>query len=161
MPNRQKLDPPVHGKTYSLFSTDESREGYFIEIKRLADLFLQRCSDARKLLSLIQKAGKKRYLVGLKISRDERQLLDFVRETLRQSMSVYTQKVAEHLRTLPLSRRTDPTLTTTEEQYHLYMLEIELVNRLYRQEFKQAEFKFALLAHCLPRLPAGLRLGPG
>jgi hypothetical protein len=140
---------PVQGKTYSLFAAEESSEGYFTEIKRFTDLFLQRCPDAKKLLELIRKAGKRSYLVKLKISRDERQLLDFVRETLGQSMSVYTQKVAEHLRTLPLSRRTDPTLTTTEDQYHLYMLEIELVNRLYRQQFKQAQFKFALLAHCL------------
>ena len=29
------------------------------------------------------------------------------------------------------------------------MLEIELVNRIYREEFKRAEYKFALLAHCL------------
>ena len=64
-------------------------------------------------------------------------------------MSIYTRKVADHLRSLPLTKRTDTTLTTTEEQYHLYMLEIELVNRIYRAEFKRAEYKFALLAHCL------------
>ncbi len=75
--------------------------------------------------------------------------MKYIRETLRQSLSGYTREVSGHLQSLPLARRTDTTLTTTEEQYHLYMLEIELVNRIYRGRFKAAEFKFALLAHCL------------
>jgi hypothetical protein len=50
----------------------------------------------------------------------------------------------------------DSTLTTSEEKYHLYMLEIELVNRIYKEDFKRAEYKFALLAHCLRDFrPAG------
>ena len=145
----QKLDPSVQGKTYSLFSSEGGSERYFAEIKRLTDIFLQRCPDAKRLLGLIRKVGKRPYLLGLKTSRADRQLLDFVRETLPQSLSSYTTKVSQHLQTLPLARRTDPTLTTTEEQYHLYMLEIELVNRIYREEFQRAEYKFALLAHCL------------
>ena len=155
------LYKPVQGKTYSLFADDGGSEDYFIEIKRLADLFLERCPDAKKLLKLIRNLGKRSFWGGLKISRPERQLLDFVRETLAQSMSVYTQKVSEHLQTLPLSRRTDPTLITSEEQYHLYMLEIELVNRLYRAEFKRAQFKFALMAHCLRDFRPACRSVPG
>jgi hypothetical protein len=139
---------PVQGKTYSLFAAADSSERYFTEIRRLTDVFLELYPDAQRLLDLIRKAGKRSYLAK-RISRSDRQLLDFVRERLWQSLSLHTQKVSEHLRTLPLSRRADPTLTTSETQYHLYMLEIELVNRLYRREFKQAEFKFALLAHCL------------
>ncbi|MFA5183253.1 MAG: DUF116 domain-containing protein [Syntrophales bacterium] len=53
------------------------------------------------------------------------------------------------MKSLPLAKRADSTLSTTEEKYHLYMLEIELVNRIYREEFKRAEYKFALIAHCL------------
>ena len=147
--NHQELYPPVQGKTYSLFAADGGSERYFAEIKRLTDIFLQRCPDAKKFLGLIRKVGKRPYLLGLKTSRADRQLLDYVRQTLKQSLSIYTEKVSEHLQTLPLARRTDPTLTTTEEQYHLYMLEIELVNRIYRDQFKRAEYKFALLAHCL------------
>ena len=65
------------------------------------------------------------------------------------------------MRSLPLARRMDTTLTTTEEQYHLYMLEIELVNRIYRERFKAAEFKFALLAHCLRDFRPGCQAVPG
>ena len=71
------------------------------------------------------------------------------RETLAQSLSVYTRNVSSHLKTLPVAKRFDSTLTTTEEKYHLYMLEIELVNRIYREEFKRSDYKFALIAHCL------------
>ena len=149
MSNHPTLYTPVQGKTYSLFAEGDDSEGYFAEIKRLADAFLQRCPDAKRLLGLIQKAGKRPYLSGFTITKNDRQTLQFIKETLRKSLSIYTRNVSDHLRSLPLTKRTDPTLTTTEEQYHLYMLEIELVNRIYREEFKRAEYKFALLAHCL------------
>jgi hypothetical protein len=147
--NHAKLYPPVQGKTYSLFAEGGGSERYFAEIKGLADLFLQRSPDEKRLLALIQKAGKKPGLLGLKTTGADGKTLQFVRETLRQSMSIYTRKVADHLKTLPLAKRMDSTLATPEEKYHLFMLEIELVNRIYREEFKRAEYKFALIAHCL------------
>jgi hypothetical protein len=147
--NHPTLYTPVRGKTYSLFADGDDSEGYFAEIKRLAEAFLQRCPNANRLLSLIQKSGKRRYFSGLITNKTDRQTLRFIKETLRKSLSIYTRNVVDHLRSLPLTKRTDPTLTTTEDQYHLYMLEIELVNRIYRAEFKRAEYKFALLAHCL------------
>jgi hypothetical protein len=140
---------PVQGKTYSLFAEGSASEPYFAEIKRLADLFLQRCPDRPRLLRLIQKAGKKSFSFRLQTSAADRETIQFVRETLQQSLSIYTREVAQHLQTLPLAKRMDETLTTTEEQYHLYMLEIELVNRIYKEEFKRAAYKFALIAHCL------------
>jgi hypothetical protein len=147
--NHPTLYTPVQGKTYSLFAEGDDSEGYFNEIKSLADVFLQRCPDAKRLLGLIQKVSKKPYLLSLTINKTDRQTLQFVRETLRKSLSIYTRNVSDYLRSLPLTKRTDSTLTTTEEQYHLYMLEIELVNRIHREEFKRAAYKFALLAHCL------------
>ena len=147
--NHEKLYTPVQGKTYSLFSVDFDSEHYYAEIKRLADLFLRRCPDEKRLLGLIQKVGKKPFISGLKTTGADQKTLQFVRETLRQSLSIYTQNVSNHLKSLPLAKRVDTTLTTTEEKYHLYMLEIELVNRIYREEFKRSEYKFALIAHCL------------
>jgi len=153
----EKLDTPVQGKTYSLFAEGDASEGYYAEIKRLADVFLQRGPDPKRLLSLIRKAGKKPFLWGLKTTGADGKTLQFVRETLRQSLSIYTRKVSPHLASLPLAKRLDSTLATTEEQYHLYMLEIELVNRIYREEFKRAAYKFALLAHCLRDFRPGCR----
>jgi hypothetical protein len=147
--NHEKLYTPVQGKTYSLFAGGGDSAPYYAEIKRLANVFLQRCPDEKRLLGLIRKVGKRHLLLGLKTTGADRQTLQFVRETLRQSLSIYTQNVSNHLKTLPLAKRVDSTLATTEEKYHLYMLEIELVNRIYREEFKRSEYKFALIAHCL------------
>jgi hypothetical protein len=159
--NPERLYTPVQGKTYSLFAEGDDSEHYFSEIKRLADVFLQRCPDEKRLLSLIQKVGEKPFLLGLKTTGADRKTLKFVRETLRQSLSIYTQNVTDHLKTLPIEKRIDSTLATTEEKYHLYMLEIELVNRIYRAEFKRSEYKFALIAHCLRDFRPGCRSEEG
>jgi hypothetical protein len=147
--NHEKLYTSVQGKTYSLFAEGDDSERYYAEIKRLADVFLRRCPDEKRLLGLIQKVGRKPFLLGLKTRGGDRKTLQFVRETLRQSLSIYTQNVSNHLKSLPFAKRIDSTLATTEEEYHLYMLEIELVNRIYREEFKRSEYKFTLIAHCL------------
>ena len=149
MSDQKQLYRPVRGKTYSLFAEGGDSEQYFAEIKRLADLFLERCPDENRLLRLIQKGAKWSFALSLKTSRADRKTLRFIKEILRQSLSIYTRDVANHLKSLPLAKRMDDTLTTTEEQYHLYMLEIELVNRIYKEEFKRAAYKFALIAHCL------------
>lgn len=112
-------------------------------------MFLKRWPDEKKLLGLIQKVGERPFLSGLRTFGTDRKILRFVKETLRQSLSIYTKNVSNHLKTLPLAKKADSILATAEENYHLYMLEIELVNRIYRKDFKRAEFKFALLAHCL------------
>lgn len=147
MSDQQILYTPVQGKTYSLFADGADSEAYYATIKHLADVFLRRRPDAKKLLNLIQQADKKSF--RLKTTREDRRLFREVRETLRQSLSIYTRRVSEHLQSLTWTQRRDPTITTPEEQYHLYMLEIELVNRIYREEFKRVAYKFALLAHCL------------
>jgi hypothetical protein len=159
--NPEKLYAPVQGKTYSLFAEGYDSEHYYAEIKRLADVFLQRCPNEKRLLGLIQKVGERPFLLGLKTTGADRKTLQFVRESLRQSLSIYTQNVLNHLKTLPIAKRIDSTLATTEEKYHLYMLEIELVNRIYRKEFERAEYKFALIAHCLRDFRPGCRSEEG
>ncbi len=158
MSNHEKLYRPVQGKTYSLFAEGDDSEHYYAEIKRLVDGFLKLCPDEKRLLSLIQKAGKRPFLMGLKTTGADQKTLQFVRETVKQSLSIYTQNVSNHLNTLsPAAKRVDSTLATSEEKYHLYMLEIELVNRIYREKFKRSEYKFALIAHCLRDFRPGCR----
>ena len=55
----------------------------------------------------------------------------------------------------------DTTLATTEEKYHLYMLEIELVNRIYREEFKARRIQVRPHRPLPARLQAGVPLGKG
>jgi hypothetical protein len=45
----------------------------------------------------------------------------------------------------------------SEEQYHLAMVEIELVNRIYAAEFRSCSKKYAFLPHCLRDLGAECR----
>ena len=54
------------GKHIHYLLEEGDSERFFAEIKRLADMFLQRCPDEKKLLGLIQKVGKRPYLLGLK-----------------------------------------------------------------------------------------------
>ena len=157
MTNYGKLYTPVRGKTYSLFTENYDPQRYYGEIKRLADIFLKLCPDEQKLLGLVRKAGKTSFLRVLTTMGPDRKTLRFITRTLSHSLSVYTRNVSHHLESLPASKKFDATLTTTEEKYHLYMLEIELVNRIHREEFKRSEYKFALIAHCLRDFRPGCR----
>src|SRR3972149_7882326 len=76
--NHEKLYTPVQGKTYSLFAEGEDSERYYAEIKRLADMFLQRGPDEKRLLGLIQKVGERPFLLGLKTTGADRKTLQFV-----------------------------------------------------------------------------------
>jgi uncharacterized protein len=155
--NQEKLYTPVQGKTYSLFAEGDDTERYYVEITRLADVFLQHCPDEKRLLGAIQKVGKQHFLLGSKTRGADRKTLQFIRETLRQSLSIYTLNVLNHLKNLSFAQKADTTLATTEEKYHLFMLEIELMNRIYKEDFKRSEYKFALIAHCLRDFRPGCR----
>ena len=61
----------------------------------------------------------------------------------------YTASTEEHLKQIPLSKIWDRRIATSREQYHLYMLEVELTNRLNILEFRKAGRKVALLPYCL------------
>ncbi|MGE5893433.1 MAG: DUF116 domain-containing protein [bacterium] len=138
----------VSGKKYSLFGVDASTDRYFRTIRGIADSLSGRCPDQRSLLFHVQKAGGMRFRKGSGYSADDA-LIAHIRKTLRDVLQLYTRAVKEHLKSVPISRRLDRIIGTKEEAYHLYMLEIELVNRIYREAFRKSDYKFALLPHCL------------
>ncbi|SPQ00953.1 hypothetical protein NBG4_390017 [Candidatus Sulfobium mesophilum] len=138
----------VSGKTYSLFGSDTSTDLYFRTIRTIADSLLVLCPDPRTLLLHVQKAGGMRFKKGSDYAPDDA-LIAHIRKTLHDALHAYTQAVREHLKGIPFSQRFDKTIGTKEEGYHLYMLEIELVNRIYREAFRKSDYKFALLPHCL------------
>lgn len=133
---------PLKGKSYNLFGESTRTEQYYITIKSVVDALLKEIPNEQELLKRVQALHKKksRRKAGSDLT---------ILETLKESLSEYTAAVKRHLKELPIRKRFDEVLTTREEQYHLYMLEIELVNRIYREEFKKSEYKFALIAHCL------------
>ncbi len=138
----------VSGKTYSLFGSNLSTDQYFRTIHVIAESLLALCPDQRVLLFHVQKAGGMRFKKRLAYAWDAA-LIALIRKKLYDALHSYTPRVNEHLKNIPFSQRIDKTIRTREEGYHLYMLEIELVNRIYKNAFKESSYKFALLPHCL------------
>ena len=101
------------GKTYSLFDEDEASAAYYATIRQLADDFLRNCPDAKKLLALIRKAREGVLQRHIKIRSQDRQMLSDIRENIKDSLSIYTKGVEQHLKTLSASKRLDGTLATT------------------------------------------------
>jgi hypothetical protein len=147
---RQLAERPVEGETYSLYGGSPSTEGYFRDVATLADQCLKHTSDLFELLRLVKETSKSRRRLK-RVSTDEAgnpQLHAFLRAS-REALGRYTTNIADHLQRLPLRARFDRTLSMIEEQYHLAMLEIELVNRIHASEFARARTKLAFLPHCL------------
>jgi hypothetical protein len=140
----------LEGKTYSLFGKKEITDSYYGIIAHMADGMLANCRSPEVLLVNLQKASG--YTAGSRkstVKHIDRTLISSIKKNVRKALSMYTGGVQHHLKTLSLKQRFDEILRTDEEHYHLYMLEIELTNRINRKMFKQSEYKFALIAHCL------------
>jgi hypothetical protein len=140
---------PVAGKTYSLFGDGPSTDPYFEQIREAADEVLRLVPGEEALLSLIRKAGGRKRRLARAARRENGTPISDVLRLLGPTLSPYTGNVRRHLKSLPLLSVTDRILRTTGEQYHLHMLEIELVNRLHRKRFLACDRRIALLPHCL------------
>ncbi|MBI4843936.1 MAG: DUF116 domain-containing protein [Nitrospirae bacterium] len=151
----------ISGKTYSLYGGRNRTDLYYSKIRELTDLLLMMSPDRHQLLTQIQKAGDKSFLKRAFDKDMDTQLILFIRKVLKDSLSVYTTGVKKHLKSVPLSQKFDPVINTEEEQYHLYMIEIELINRIFKEPFKKSGYKFALIAHCLKDFRHGCKSVPG
>jgi hypothetical protein len=141
---------PVEGKTYSLFGNSDSTLEYYETIRFLADKILAKYPDIRELVEdLHQFSSKKRALRKIIKNQGSDNIMSTVICLIDPYLKKYTENTEEHLRRLPVSKLWDRRLATTREQYHLYMLEIELTNRLFAVKFKRADNKIALLPYCL------------
>jgi hypothetical protein len=139
---------PVNGKTYSLFGNSDSTSGYYETIAMLADKILELNPDPHYLVDSITSFSLKRKILGIQIKRNDNLMTDIL-NLIHPHLKKYTENTEEHLKTLSLSKYFDKRLATTREQYHLYMLEIELTNRLFVSDFIQADKKIALMPYCL------------
>ncbi len=116
----------------------------------LADKIHTLYPDTRKLIDTIRKfSTKKRFLKKSLEINGPGNLMAGILNLIDPHLKKYTENTDEHLRTLSFSKFWDRRLATTREQYHLYMLEIELTNRLLAFEFINADKKIALLPYCL------------
>jgi hypothetical protein len=154
METRSPVSPRA-GRTYSLYGLLESSDDYYARIRSIADACRLRVGDPGRLLQVIRRVSRRRrYLRACLHRRGNGSLASFLVWALRSELSQYTTSVGSHLASLPVLKRIRGTLSTTEEQYHLSMLEIELVNRLHAEEFRRSGMKLAFLPHCLRDLEA-------
>jgi hypothetical protein len=141
---------PIAGKTYSLFDNSGSTEGYYKIIRDLTDQILEDGPAIAAILkALVRYSLKKAYLKRLVAKPYSGSIIVEFLHAINGPLSYYTQNTPAHLKHLPLKHFWDRRLATTREQYHVYMLEIELTNRLYADDFKKADRKIALLPYCL------------
>jgi len=152
---------PVAGKTYSLFGNGPSTEPYYEQIREVADQILRIFSGEEALLSLIRKVGGRKRQLAREVRQGSKTPISAVLRLLSPALSRYTGNVRTHLDGLPRFLVTDRILRTTQEQYHLHMLEIELGNRLHRKRFLACDRRIALLPHCLRDFRAECRSVPG
>ena len=151
----------VEGKTYSLFSNNNSTSEYYRLMADLADQVLEKCNDPQNVMKTLRNYSKrKRTLRKISLRKEDSRLISFILHLLNASLAAYTINVDAHLKNLPLIKYWDRRLTTTREQYHLYMLEIEITNRLCVKQFLSADKKIALLPHCLRDFSANCRSKP-
>jgi len=149
MTSKDDFYQPVEGKTYTLFGDSESTTQYYETISRLADKILN-SYEINPVLETIQKySPKKTYLKKLVSKPDEKKLISYCLNLIHTDLQPYTRATAEHLKHLALTEMWDKRLATSEEQYHLYMLEIELTNRLNKLKFLSCDKKISLQPYCL------------
>ena len=152
---------PVAGKTYSLFGSDLSTEPYFDRVRLLADELLRIVPGEESLIALIRKACGRKWVYARAARREDGSIRSSILRLLDDALSPYTTNVRTHLKGLSIRSVTDQRLRTTEEQYHLHMLEIELANRAHRDRFLQSDFRIALLPYCLRDFRRECRSVPG
>ena len=155
-------DPePVQGKTFSLFAGHQTTDIYYQEVKFIVDQWLQDNSPPEELLRSIRQIknpGKSAF--GFRRWKQFREKHKSHLQKLEKILSPYLTDVESHLKSLSLTQRFDRTLRTSRQQYLLYMIEIELVNRLNAAEFKSAKSKLAFLPHCLRDLRKACKAQP-
>ena len=151
---------PVPGKTFSLFGTTDSTEGYYLAVSDLADACLLLQPDINALIAEVRRLGKRPRLARKLSAPGATSLPRSIVQNARLYLAPYTATVKEHLAELSLLKRLDGVLAFTEEQYHLAMLEIELMNRAFGARFRKARRKLAFLPHCLRDLEADCHAAP-
>ena len=140
----------IVGKTYTLYGDQDISDYFYEDLIEVTDSILKEVESKLNLINFLRKnSGNKRSLKKeIKIN-PGKTLLGNILQLAEGKLSKYFTDIDSHLKNLTLTEKCDSTLTTSREQYLLYMLEIELVNCLNKDKFRLSETKFAFLPHCL------------
>ena len=142
----------IKGKTYSLFGNSTSANFFYEEVAYLTNqIQKEEQLSLVQLLEYVQQASRSRWgfrrvVKGGAQSARVTRILDLLHDSLQE----YTTSIEAHLKSTPSYKiLTDKELFTTREQYYLYMIEFDLVNRIHKEAFLKSRFKIALLPYCL------------
>jgi hypothetical protein len=140
----------MEGKTFTLFGKSDTTAGYYKTVRELAGSIIDTYHDLPGIIDEISllsrnKSALKRALIKTSPANRAEEIVRMADPALR----IYTENTEEHLKSLPLSKIWDRRLATSRIQYHLYMIEIELTNRMFIKEFLKADRKIALMPYCL------------
>jgi uncharacterized protein len=133
----------VEGKTYTLFGQSSSTGAFYTVVSQFVDELIAVNPDQQGLLSQIQTAAKSQRLFN------KWKVVYPAFSERSDQLDIYTRNTNQHLKSLKIHKLFDKTLRTKEWQYHLFMLEAELTNRMNKQAFLESEYKMALLPYCL------------
>jgi len=144
------IEDKIIGKTYSLYLGNTDTDEFYSVLTDLTDSLLLHSNSEEETISLIRKySSKKRTLKAEKKKAITDSIIAKILNESEAKLSKYFTDIDSHLKNLTLAEKCDSTLTTSREQYLLYMLEIELVNRFNKERFNSAEAKYVFLPHCL------------
>ena len=140
----------IIGKTYSLYDNRDVSDYFYNDLSQVTDSIIQKVKSQSKLVEYLRKnSGHKRTLKKEIRTNPVKTLLGDMLRLTENSLSKYFTDIDSHLKNLTLSEKCDSTLSTSREQYLLYMIEIEIVNRMYKEKFNSSKTKYAFLPHCL------------
>lgn len=140
----------IAGKTYTLYGDSEVSDYFYTVLDEMTTSILRDNSNVVDWIDFIRKnSGRKRSLKRQSKEIFDNSRLGNILRLLENVLSKYFTDIDSHLKNLTLTEKCDSTFTTSREQYLLYLLEIELVNRLNKEKFKTSDSKYAFLPHCL------------
>jgi len=154
---------PIIGKTYSLFGNSHSTSKFYLQIAALANEMLESFNESEKhLLEYIRSVSNNRRRLRKSAGQSPgASKLAFLLNRTHEVLYEFTGNIDQHIRSVSVRKHiTDKDLLTSREQYYLYMLEFEIVNRLNREEFNSTGFKIALLPYCLKELHTHCKASP-
>ena len=154
---------PVSGRTYSLFGQDTNTEPFYQKIRALTDEIIAQLSiPETQALEYIQapSRNKRKLKMAAAKSAGYSTLTDMLHR-IDHEFAEYVPGLKQHLKEVSLHKLiTDKELLTSKEQYYLYMVEFELVNRIHKNMFLDSKFRIALLPYCLKETQTNCKASP-
>jgi hypothetical protein len=154
---------PVYGRTYSLFGQATLTEPFYRKISRLTDEVLARLSlPENKALVYVQTMSRQKWKLRKASGKPAGSSgLTDILQRMDGELAEYLPGLRQHLREVPFYKIiSDRELYCSREQYYLYMVEFELVNRVHQKAFLEADFRIALLPYCLSESRTDCRASP-